>query len=120
MDLSSTIVMELVFTVQSAGAGGFWVEQTISHSKGYVAIMGISKSYDFNTWHMDSPIAERFKAMLSSSMEGIVAPNGRVTVLKNFEMPRDFSAGPARIDHTTPLSFCFVAPPPKPIPSKGT
>lgn len=120
MDISNTATTEMVLTIQSADAEGFRVEQTISRMKIDMAAMGMSRSFDSsNPQDMDGPMADAFKAMLNSSMEGLVAPNGKVTILKKFEMPEGFDMG-ADFDGAAPLASYFVTPPSKPVRRKGS
>lgn len=115
MNVTSNVVAQMAFSVKSAGAEGFRVEQTNTGMKMETAGMGQSTTFDSNNPNdMAGPIGMQLKGMIGATMEAIIAPNGAISILKGIEMPEGFSFG-AGMGDSAALAAYFVNPPANPL-----
>jgi hypothetical protein len=115
MNISSDVVAQKVFSIQSAAAEGFRVEQTNTAMKMNSKAMGQTTTFDSsNSDDMAGPIGTQLKSVIGATMEAMIAPDGTINILKAIEMPEGFNFGPG-LDNAAALAVYFVTPPAKPI-----
>ncbi len=115
MNIATNVVAQKVFSIQSAAAEGFRVEQTISGMQMDTKGMGQSTTFDSNNPDdMAGPIGTQLKDLIGATMEAMIAPDGAINILKSIQMPEGFSFG-AGMDDSAALAIYFVNPQEKPL-----